>query len=122
MTIPKTTASALSVTMSALLAPLAIPQDTVEKALDALIAELSGTGTRTITNSTPLDRVLTVKQTAELLGRSTKTVRNMARRGLIRAVHMGKARERAGGYAESSVRAFLAGGNTNESKGASDAM
>ena len=108
-TIPRTTRDALVTTASALLTPLGIPQATIDGALAALFDELAGRGTRSITEAAPLDRVLTATQTAALLARSKKTVTELAKRGKIRRVCCGANGQRASGYSEASVRAFLAG-------------
>ncbi|MCR5413882.1 MAG: helix-turn-helix domain-containing protein [Kiritimatiellae bacterium] len=55
-----------------------------------------------------LDRLLTAKEVAALLNRTTKTIRELAKAGKIRAVYTGMG-ERAAGYSAASVRALLAG-------------
>ena len=107
--LPKTITAAVSVSVSAICAPLGLPQATIDGALAALFDELAGRGTRSITEAAPLDRVLTPAQTAALLGRSTKTVRELCKRGKIRRVCCGANGQRASGYSESSVRDFIEG-------------
>ena len=108
-TLPKSTISTISLSVNAMLTPFAIPQATIDGALAALFDELAGRGTRSITEAAPLDRVLTATQTAALLARSKKTVTELAKRGKIRRVCCGANGQRASGYSEASVRAFLAG-------------
>lgn len=107
--LPKSITAAVSVSVSAICAPLGLPQATIDGALAALFDELAGRGTRSITEAAPLDRVLTATQTAALLARSKKTVTELAKRGKIRRVCCGANGQRASGYSEASVRAFLAG-------------
>ena len=108
-TIPRTTRDAIVTTASALLTPLGIPQATIDGALAALFDELAGRGTRSITEAAPLDRVLTPAQVAALLGRSTKTVRELCKRGKIRRVCCGAGGQRTSGYSEASIRDFIEG-------------
>lgn len=107
--VPKNITAALTLSVNAMLTPLAIPQATIDGALAAMFDELNGKGTRSITDAQPLDRVLTPAQTAALLGRSTKTVRELCKRGRIRAVKCGANGQRASGYSEKSVRDFIEG-------------
>lgn len=109
MQIPHGTEQAISVSVCAMLAPLAIPQTNINCALSVFFDELNGKGTRSITEQRPIDRVLTPKQTAEILHRSTKTVCDLAKRGKIRRVCIGADAKRCAGYSEQSVRDFLAG-------------
>ena len=104
--LPKATRDALLVTATAMLAPFR-PQGDIDRAVDALLAALDGEAVTASTRQ-PSDRVLSAKEVAALLHRSTKTVRTLARRGLIRRVHMG-AGQRAGGYSLQSINAFLNG-------------
>lgn len=92
-----------------MLVPVAIPQATINGALETFFGELNGKGIKSITDDRPLDRVLTPAQTAALLGRTTKTVRELARRGRIKAVMFGDG-SRVTGYSEQSVRDFINGG------------
>jgi len=60
------------------------------------------------TDQTPLDRTLSREQVAQILGCSTKSVSNYAKRGIIRAICLGAKGERASnGYSEKSVREAL---------------
>ena len=106
--LPKATRTAITLSISAMLAPLAIPQAQIDGALSAMFSELDGSGTRSITNAEPLDRVLSAAQVASLLGRSKKTVTELGKRGKIRAVRFGTNGQRASGYSEESVRNFIA--------------
>ena len=75
------------------------------KALAGETPEPSGSG---IINKTPIDRLLSVAEVSEVLGRSQKTVLRYCKAGLLRrCVRRGGAR--ATGIVESSVRAFVAG-------------
>ena len=107
--IPTSTTMALTTSIKALLASMPIPQDKIDAALTAFFDTLNGKDIHSITNSNPLGRVLTPKQTATLLHRSERTVRDMADRGLLRRVYCGAKGKRCAGYAEESVRAFLTG-------------
>ena len=106
-TIPKATHDAIEATLGVMLAP-SFTKEKINAALAALFSELDGSGTRTITNAEPLDRVLSAAQVASIIGRSKKTVTELGKRGKIRAVRFGAGRQRASGYSEESVRAFLA--------------
>ncbi len=107
MQIPKSTAAAVSLSVSAMLAPLAIPQATIDEGIKALLDRVSGKGVAGLTDKRPLDRMLTMKEAAELLHRSTKTVRSLVLQGKLKAVHCGADARRASGVTESSVRRFL---------------
>ena len=109
MQIPKSITTAVAVSVSAIVAPLGLPKSTIDGALAAMFDELNGKGTRSITDAQPLDRVLSPAQTAALIGRSTKTVRELCKRGKIRAVKCGANGQRASGYSEKSVRNFIEG-------------
>ena len=75
------------------------------KALAGETPEPSGSG---IINKTPIDRLLSVAEVSEVLGRSPKTVLRYCKAGLLRrCVRRGGVR--AAGIVESSVRAFVAG-------------
>jgi len=107
--IPKTTVMAISASAKAMLSTAQIPQEKIDVALAAFFDNLTGKGVHSITNTSPLDRVLTPKQTSALLHRSATTVRDMASRGLLRRVFCGAKCKRCAGYTENSIRAFLAG-------------
>ena len=104
--LPKATVDAISATLSALLVPFAIPQEDISAGVKALLARIGG---KNEPEREPLDRVITAKEAGELLHRSTKTVRELAKRGKIRAVKCGANELRASGYSLRSIRAFLAG-------------
>lgn len=72
----------------------------------------------TITDTEPLDRIISPVETGRLLGgRDRHTLANWAKRGLLRAVRTGADGKRITGYVASSVRALLAGkANANESE------
>lgn len=106
--VPKSTADALITTANALLIPLGIPQEDVEAGVQDLLDRACGRGLKSVTDKRPLDRMLTMKDAAELLHRSTKTVHSLITKGKLKAVYCG-AGQRASGVTESSVRDFLAG-------------
>ena len=108
--LPKATRDALLVTATAMLAPFR-PQGDIDRAVDALISALENDGTAA--SQQPQDRLLSAREVGALLGRSTKTVRGMARRGLIRRVFIGARGARGGGYSAQSVNAFIAGAKEN---------
>jgi len=72
----------------------------------------------TITDTEPLDRIISPVETGRLLGgRDRHTLANWAKRGLLHAVRTGAGGKRITGYTASSVRALLAGkANANESE------
>lgn len=107
-TIPKATVAAITATLSALLAPLPIPPDDIQAGVQALLDRVCGKGLKSITDQRPIDRMLTMKDAAELLHRSTKTVHSLITKGKLKAVYCG-AGQRASGVTESSIRDFLAG-------------
>lgn len=77
--------------------------DKLAAALDAL----DGKSLAGIVNAAPMPRILSTKQTAELLNISPQSVRSYARRGYIRRVYLGDAKKQAVGYSEESVRDYL---------------
>lgn len=101
--LPKSTRDALIVTARAMLAPFR-PQGDIDNAVIAMLATLEG-GTPAVSQQ-PQDRILTAQEVAALLHRTPKTVRSIARRGLIRRIHLGTG-QRAGGYSLRSVQNFL---------------
>lgn len=109
MQIPKSITTAVGVSVSAIVAPLGLPKSTVDGALAALFDELTGAGTRSLTNAEPLDRALTPAQTAAILAKSTKTIRNLCKCGRLRGIHGGADGKRLTGISEASVRAFIEG-------------
>lgn len=77
--------------------------------LKAIVSELKGEGTKSIIADEPVERVLSRKQVAEILGCHRKTVTEYARRGLLTPIMTGTERKRAQGYTAKSVRAFVDG-------------
>ena len=75
------------------------------KALAGETPEPSGSG---IINKTPIDRLLSVAEVSEVLGRSSKTVLRYCQAGLLKRC-IRRNGIRATGIVESSVRAFVAG-------------
>lgn len=104
--IPKSTSDAIITTATALLVPLGIPQAEVEAGVQSLLDRVCGRSTRNFTDKRPIDRMLTMKDAAELLHRSTKTIRSLVAKGKLKAVYCGDG-QRASGVTESSVRRFL---------------
>lgn len=96
--------------------PSITPQE-ITAAQIAVVDALNGRTISGITNSSPIDRVLTRKQVSELLGVTSVTVSRYAKLGKIRCVYGGANSMRATGYAESSVRALLAGDRTEKANG-----
>lgn len=79
----------------------------------AALAALRGETAAAVTDQTPIDRALTPKQVAGILGVSRKTVTKYGRKGLIQGIGSKDGRGAIRYYAASSVRAFLAGANGN---------
>ena len=75
------------------------------KALAGETPEPSGSG---IINKAPIDRLLSVAEVSEVLGRSSKTVLRYCKAGLLKRC-IRRNGIRATGIVESSVRAFVAG-------------
>ena len=69
---------------------------------------LDGKKTAGLVNNSPMDRALSRREVASILGVTPRTVTAYANRGLIRALCHGANSERATGYSEQSVRAMLA--------------
>lgn len=107
-TLPKTTISAITVAVSAMLTPLAVAQEDIHAGVQALLDRVCGKGLKSVTDRRPLDRMLTMKETAELLHRSTKTVRSLVSKGKLKAIYCGDG-QRASGISAASVRAFIEG-------------
>ena len=74
----------------------------------AALAELDGEGSRHLTNSEPLDRVISRKQAADILGYSKKSVSEKVKAGKIKAIYGGANGNRITGISEQSVRDFMA--------------
>lgn len=104
--LPKATVAAISTVLTSMLAPLAISQGDIDNGIKALIDTVNG---KDATNREPPDKLLTTKEVAERLHRSTKTVQQLAARGQLRRIYCGAAGARASGYSEASVAAFLSG-------------
>lgn len=105
-TIPQATASAFGTTATALFVPLGFGQDAIDEAVQSFLTKLSG---KAKPDREP-DRMLTAKEAATMIHRSTKTIRELAKRGKIRRIFCGADRERASGYSQKSIEAFLGGG------------
>jgi hypothetical protein len=74
----------------------------------AAIDALDGKSLAGIVNAAPMPRILSTKQTAELLHISKDSVRYYARRGHFRRVYTGEGKgKRAIGYSAQSVRDYL---------------
>lgn len=92
-----------------------VTKEMIHAAQVAVVDILNGRTAIHLVDQTPIDRIVTREQVAEIGNVSPKTVTKWANRGLIRRVYGGIGGKRATGYTESSVRAFLAGdriGNT----------
>ena len=76
--------------------------------IKAALAELDGEGVREMAG-TPPPRAFSRKQVAALLGVSTRTVTQYARRGLLTPLCTGATGKRAQSYAGDSVAALLSG-------------
>ena len=85
-----------------------ITPDQLEAGLKALSGETSEPSGFDIVNKTPIDRLLSVGQVAEILNLSTKSVLRYCKNGLLRRI-VRRGGKRATGILESSVRAFVAG-------------
>ena len=105
-TLPKNTINAITISVSALLTPLAVAQEDIQAGVQALLDRVCGRGLKSVTDKRPIDRLLTMQETAELLHRSRKTVRSLVVRGKLKAVYCGDG-QRASGISEASVRRFL---------------
>lgn len=104
--LPKATVAAISTVLTSMLAPLAISQGDIDNGIKALIDTVNG---KNATNREAPDKLLTTKEVAERLHRSTKTVRQIAARGQLRRIYCGANGQRASGYSEKSVRDFIGG-------------
>ena len=85
-----------------------ISPDQLRAGLKALAGEASEPSGSDIINKTPIDRLLSVSDVAEVLGRSQKTVLRYCKAGLLKRC-IRRNGIRATGIVESSVRAFVAG-------------
>ena len=85
-----------------------ITPDQLRAGLKALAGEASEASGSDIINKTPIDRLLSVSDVAEVLGRSPKTVLRYCQAGLLKRCTRRNG-IRATGIVESSVRAFVAG-------------
>lgn len=108
--IPNTIKTAITGSVSVMLASLAIPQNRIDGAFAAFFSELDGKGTRSITESEPLDRSISRKQAAELLGRSTTCITRMVKNGKLHGIYGGADGKRLTGISEKSIRKFMNGG------------
>lgn len=85
-----------------------ITPEQVRAGLKALAGEASEPSGSDIINKTPIDRLLSVSDVAEVLGRSPKTVLRYCQAGLLKRCTRRNG-IRATGIVESSVRDFVAG-------------
>jgi len=85
-----------------------ITAEQLQSGLKALAGEASGASVPGAVNAKPCDRLLSVRQVAEIMHRSQKTVLRYCAAGHLRRV-IRRGGKRATGIAESSVRAFIAG-------------
>lgn len=85
-----------------------ITPDQLRAGLKALAGEASEPSGSDIINKTPIDRLLSVSDVAEVLGRSPKTVLRYCQAGLLKRCTRRNG-IRATGIVESSVRDFVAG-------------
>lgn len=104
--IPATTVSALTSTAFAMLVPLGIPQEEVQAGVQALFNRVSKNNEIV---REAVDRMLTMKEAAQRLNRSTKTIHSLVMRGKLKAIHCGAGAKRASGISEKSIAAFLSG-------------
>lgn len=104
--IPATTETALNSTAFAMLVPLGIPQEEVQAGVQALINRISK---KCGIEHEAFDRMLSMKEAAQRLNRSTKTIHSLVVRGKLKAVHCGAGAKRASGISERSIAAFLSG-------------
>lgn len=84
--------------------------------VNAAILELDGKGNALPINTSVADRVLSRKQTADLLHVSLSTLSQYAKRGLLKSVRLGSKGIRANGYTESSVRKLIEAAKIGEFK------
>lgn len=108
-TIPKTLKDTLTASVIAMSAAYGISEPLAKAGCSAMFAELEGKGTRSITNQKPLDRVLSRKQAAEILGCSKKTISDKVKAGKLRAIYGGANEDRITGISEDSIRAYMEG-------------
>ena len=99
----------MKTTESAIRAIAATDPSITPEQLKAGLDALSGKTATGLMCSAPIDRVLSPKQVAEILGCTRKTVLAYARRKLIRPIGTADSRGYFRRYSEASVRAFLAG-------------
>lgn len=93
--------------VDALVAMAKADATTTRTEIDALRNFLRGASGEAWARSEPLDRVISPKAAAEILGVSRRSLQMYARRGIIRPVRLGAQGARAVGYSESSLRAAL---------------
>ncbi|MCR5414417.1 MAG: helix-turn-helix domain-containing protein [Kiritimatiellae bacterium] len=84
------------------------PSVTTDQIREA-VRVLDGKTAAGLVNTEPLDRALSRKEVAEILGCSVRTVTDYAQRGLIRRFTFGVNGKLAHGYSADSVRALMAG-------------
>ena len=80
------------------------PRATEEQRANALAA-LTGESSPAAGSNFP--SVLSPRRVAELTSLSTRSLRDYARRGLLRPAYVGGAKKRCWGYSAASVRAFI---------------
>ena len=106
---PKYQAEALSAAIRAIR-----PEATGEQ-IKAALAELSGEGVREMQGEPP-PRAYSRRQVATLMGVSTRTITQYARRGLLVPLFTGGTGKRAQSYTGASVGALLSGKATKNEK------
>ena len=107
--VPKKVKETFAATAAMMLAAVGIPQSRINGATAAFWDEIEGRSARSITNTEPIDRLLSRKQVTEILGKSKKTVSLLCADGKLRAIYGGKDGKRITGITESSLRAYMAG-------------
>lgn len=105
--IPSTVRSAISSSVTCMVAPFAIPQDRVDEGLLALFRELEGRSASALTNQGPFDRVLSRAQAASLLNCSCITISRHVRDGRLRGIFAGRDGKRLTGISGESLRILL---------------
>lgn len=110
MIIPSNIRTAAMGATTIALAATGIPQATIDAAWAAFWDEVEGRGARSLVTNTPLDRALSRKQVAQILGRCPKTVSLLVANGKLRGVFGGPGGKRLTGISEASVRKFVGGG------------
>ena len=100
-----------SATLTAIRAIIEADPTATKGERDAVLAVASGKTAAHMTDQRPLDRIISTKQAAEILGCSVQTVRSYCRVGSLHRVKA-NGMSRARGISEASLRAFMAGETT----------